>query len=78
MHDLKFTFVIIATLTLCLVLACFFALPESFSTSDDSSNENNGHVSFIRMLDENGNVKLIPTSESYCEGSASAPENFTD
>ena len=65
--DFKF---ILALLILILILA---VASFSFMHETTDINETSDDVAYIWMEDDDGSVKLIPTTDTYFEGSASAP-----
>ena len=65
--DFKF---ILALLILILILA---VASFSFMQETSDSNETSDDVAYIWMADDDGSVKLIPTTDTHFEGSASAP-----
>ena len=68
----KATVFILLILIICLLLVSYFYLINN-SQSDDNLSENYDVV-YIWMEDDEGNIKLIPTTNTYSEGSASAPD----
>ena len=72
MFDSKFTLFAIGFLILCLVV--FFLI--SGNMIEGNSKSNNTHdddVVYIWMMDENGELKLIPSTKTHSEGQGSAP-----
>jgi hypothetical protein len=65
--DFKF---ILAFLILILILA---VVSFSFMQETSDINETSDDVEYIWMEYDDGSVKLIPTTDTYFEGSASAP-----
>ena len=70
MFNSKFTIFIISILILCLVLVGCMILNNNSELNFDID-ENSNDTVVIQMLDENGNVQLVPISETYAEGQAS-------
>ena len=71
MFNSKFTIFIISILILCLVLVGCMILNNNSELNFDID-ENSNDTVVIQMLDENGNVQLVPISETYAEGQASS------
>lgn len=70
MFDSKFILFVVGLLIICLVL-CFVSSDNIFE-EDSKSNTNSDDVVYIWMMDDNGKLKLIPTTDTHVEGSASA------
>lgn len=73
MFNSKFILFVVGILIVCLILVGYISLSNSFSDSVSDLNESSDDVGYIWMEDENGNIKLTPTIDTYVEGSASAP-----
>ena len=73
MFNSKFILFVVGILIVCLILVGYISLSNSFSDSGSDLNESSDDVGYIWMEDENGNIKLTPTTDTYVEGSASAP-----
>lgn len=73
MFNSKFILFVVGILIVCLILVGYISLSNSFSDSVSDLNESSDDVGYIWMEDENGNIKLTPTTDTYVEGSASAP-----
>ena len=71
MFDSKFLIFITGILILCLVLC--FAFSNSVFEGDSDSNATSSDVEYIWMMDDDGQLESVPTTETYSEGSASAP-----
>ena len=71
MFDSKFILFVVGLLILCLVL-CFISSDNIFE-DDFKSNTNSDDAEYIWMMNDNGELKLIPTTDTHVEGSASAP-----
>ncbi|MCQ2971668.1 hypothetical protein SAMN05216439_1576 [Methanobrevibacter gottschalkii] len=74
MFNSKFLILIIGVLIIGLALSCYFYSSDNFHESDSSLNERHDDVVYLWMLDDNGKLKLVPTTETYSEGSASDPD----
>ena len=72
MFNSKFTLLIVGILIICLLLVGIFYFQDNF-VSDDGLNETAEDVVYIWMEDDNGNIKLVPTTDTHAEGSGSAP-----
>ncbi len=70
MFNSKFILFTVGILILCLVIASYITLSDD--TPESELNETDD-ITYIWMEDDNGNVKLIQTTENHFEGSASAP-----
>ncbi len=70
MFNSKFILFTVGVLILCLVLAIHTTLSEDMSESRLNETDD---VSYIWIADDDGNVKLIQTTDNHFEGSASAP-----
>ena len=66
---MNFKFILVF-LILILILA---VVSFSFMQETSDGNETSDDVVYIWMEDDDGSIKLIPTNETYFEGSASAP-----
>ena len=73
MFNSKFILFVVGILIVCLILVGYISLSNSFSDSVSDLNESSDDVGYIWIEDENGNIKLTPTTDTYVEGSASAP-----
>ena len=68
----KFILFIIFILILCLILLSCHVILNNNSELDSDIYENSNDTVLIQMLDDNGNVKLVPVTETYAEGQASS------
>ena len=68
----KFILFIIFILILCLILLSCHVILNNNSELDSDIYENSNDTVVIQMLDENGNMQLVPISETYAEGQASS------
>ncbi|OED01005.1 MULTISPECIES: hypothetical protein [Methanobrevibacter] len=71
MFNSKFLILILGVLIIGLALFGYFGLSDNALESDSSLNESHDDVVYLWMLDDNDNLKLIPTTETYSEGSGS-------
>ena len=72
MFNSKFILLIVGILFICLLLVGIFYFQNS-SESDNDLNETSDDVVYIWMEDDDGNIKLVPTTDTHAEGSGSAP-----
>ncbi len=72
MFNSKFLILIIGVLIIGLVLFGYFGLSDTHYES--GLNETQDDVVYLWMLDDNGSLKLVPTTETYSEGSGSNSE----
>jgi preprotein translocase subunit SecG len=67
-------FKLILTILFLILILALVSFNFTQESSDDSNlNETSDDVAYIWMKDDDGDLKLIPTTDTHFEGSASAP-----
>lgn len=72
MFESKFTILIVLTLIVCLLLVGYYAISNNFSELNSEIYENSDDTVMMQILDENGNVQLVPVTNTYAEGQATS------
>ena len=74
MFNSKFIILIISILILIIALISYASVTNNGINQDSTDLiKNTDDVVYIWMEDENGNMKLTPTTDTHSEASASAP-----
>ena len=68
MFNSKFTLFITSILILCLILVGCYMISNNNLEFDSNAQEYSDDEVVVKMLDENGNVQLVPVTETYFEG----------
>lgn len=65
-------FIILIILAICIVLISYHIVSNNIESDINTENNSNDTI-MMPIQDENGNVKLVPVTNTTAEGSASAP-----
>lgn len=73
MFDSKFTIFIVGILILCMALVGYAIISDNISETQSDLNIDSEDLTYIWMEDDNGNLKLIPTTNTHGEIWATGP-----
>lgn len=67
MFESKFTIFIVCILILCIALVSYAIIFDNFPETQSDLNIDSEEVTYIWMEDDNGNLRLIPTTSTHGE-----------